>query len=245
MPRRARPAGLPVGWEAVVEARFAPWPILDSGERTVVSEIADHLLRTIRWEAARGFELTDDMRVTLAAHAAYPLLTLGPDPYRRVRAVVVHANTVPRHGSRSGPVKGTQIARPGPASGESYDHGSVVLAWRAALADALNPDRGRNLVIHEFAHQIDALDGTLDGAPPADAEWLGRWEQIRTVVEQRIRDEPHPSLRTYALTNAIEFFAVATETFFTTPTALRDSAPDLYGCLAEWFRQDPAARTAT
>jgi Mlc titration factor MtfA (ptsG expression regulator) len=99
-------------------------------------------------------------------------------------------------------------------------------------------------VFHEFAHKLDMLDGTVDGTPPlATREQLTRWVEVCTrVYEQVVVGEAGRTLRSYAGVNPGEFFAVATETFFDDPLGLRAEHPDLYGVLADFYRQDPAKR---
>jgi Mlc titration factor MtfA (ptsG expression regulator) len=97
------------------------------------------------------------------------------------------------------------------------------------------------VVIHEFAHKIDMIDGYTDGTPPLRGAELARWTTV--VVDEYERAESRPSdavLRPYAWSSPAEFFAVATEAFFCTPEPLRNAKPDLYRALGDFYRQDPA-----
>jgi Mlc titration factor MtfA (ptsG expression regulator) len=102
------------------------------------------------------------------------------------------------------------------------------------------------VVLHEFAHKLDMLDGTLDGTPPlADQAQRERWIEVCTRIYRAVEiGEGGDALRSYAGIDAAEFFAVATETFFDRPNLLREEHPDLYECLRDFYRQDPATRTA-
>jgi hypothetical protein len=101
-----------------------------------------------------------------------------------------------------------------------------------------------NVVFHEFAHQLDMLDGTVDGTPPlVDAGLRERWVQVCTREYQAIRRGDDHLLRSYAGTDPGEFFAVATEMFFTKPAALAEQHPALYDVLREFYRQHPASRS--
>jgi Mlc titration factor MtfA (ptsG expression regulator) len=112
--------------------------------------------------------------------------------------------------------------------------------------EALHPQRGRNVVFHEFAHQLDMLDGTVDGTPPLDDEGARRrWVEICTREFRAIRDDDDHLLRDYAGADPGEFFAVATEVFFTRPLELRELHGELYGVLRDFYRQDPATRVRT
>ena len=104
----------------------------------------------------------------IAAQAALVVLGLDLDAYRDVRAIIVHPTTVTSTAVRPGPVPGVTSDAPLDLLGEAHQQrGPVVVAWSAALADACNPGTGHNVVIHEFAHKLDMLDGLVDGTPPA------------------------------------------------------------------------------
>jgi Mlc titration factor MtfA (ptsG expression regulator) len=131
-----------------------------------------------------------------------------------------------------------------PLIGEAIHRGPVVLAWDAVVQQALQPHRGENVVLHEFAHRLDMLDGLSDGTPPlADPQAFDRWVAACQASLRRLRSHAAPSvLRAYAETNPAEFFAVATEVFFTRGAALRDEDAALYGVLRDYYGQDPASR---
>lgn len=96
---------------------------------------------------------------------------------------------------------------------------------------------------HEFAHQLDMIDGTTDGTPPiADAVQRARWIEVCTTEYRALRRGADHVLRPYAATDPGEFFAVATEQFFSQPIPISDEAPALYEVLCELHRQDPAER---
>jgi Mlc titration factor MtfA (ptsG expression regulator) len=104
------------------------------------------------------------------------------------------------------------------------------------------PSHGLNVVHHEFAHQLDLLDGTLDGTPPLDDHLRPRWVRICTATFQALRARPDEVLRDYGGESPAEFFAVATEVFFARPLELADHHPELYEVLRAFYRQDPASR---
>jgi hypothetical protein len=120
----------------------------------------------------------------------------------------------------------------------------VLLSWPSVASGARFPQRGHNVVFHEFAHQLDMLDGTVDGTPPLDdPEALQRWIAVCTAAYSAVRaGNGSPVLRDYAGVNPGEFFAVATEVFFCRPLELRTHERALYDELAGFYGQDPAAR---
>lgn len=224
---------------------MALWAQLDPGERRDLEATALWLLATKRWEASHGFTLTQDMRVTIAAQASLVVLGLGRDPYRIVSAIVVHPSTVTLRGERAGPVPGTVTQGPLPILGQASDErGPMLIAWDAVLRDGAHPERGMNVVHHEFAHKIDMLDGYADGVPPlGDRVTRRRWDEVCGATFASLRaGRDHPVLRSYGAVNLAEHFAVATEAFFNRPVDLVDHEPDLYGVLADVYLQDPAAR---
>lgn len=242
--RRERP-GLPEGWREILAARSAQWKLLDEGERDRLGALADHVLRTKRWEAARGFELTDEVRTLVAGHAALLALGLDESAFDRVGTIVVRERAMRRTAPMAGPAKGVVMDSPGSVDGEAHHaDGPVMLVWPTARRDAANLRTGRDVVLHEFAHKLDMLDGTIDGTPPiADEALRRRWVDVCSAEFRAVlAGTAGTLLRAYAGTNPGEFFAVATEAFFTRSVRMQDEKPELYEVLAGFYRQDPAAR---
>ncbi len=224
---------------------LAPWSQLSIDEQDHLLDLTTPLVHELRWEAANGFEVTDDMRVAIAGHAAFLVLAFddGLDSYLDVTSVIVHPSTIVNRGVR--PIgNGLWLDGDDPVIGEAHHKGPVLVSWDAAAAQARNPGRGESVLFHEFAHRLDMLDGISDGTPPLrDRAALLEWVAVCTRTLQKLRAFDEPSvLRSYATTNPAEFFAVATEVFFTRPLPLREENPALYGVLRDYFRQDPARR---
>jgi Mlc titration factor MtfA (ptsG expression regulator) len=241
---RRRPAPtLPDDWVEIVERDVAHWALLDDGERERLGDLMEAIVESKRWEAARGFALTDEIRTVIAAQAALLILGLDFDWYRAVQAIVVHPSDVVSYDPQPGPA-GTMEDGPfsllGLADGNS---GPVLIAWNAAKANARHPGWGRDVVLHEFAHKLDMLDDVVDGTPPLHQPEDGpRWHEVCTRELELLRDGQGWPLRDYGATDPGEFFAVATEAFFDLPIQLEEAKPDLYGVLRDFYRQDPAAR---
>jgi MtfA peptidase len=238
---------LPEGWEEVIGARLRQWRLLDADEQERLVGLVQHLLREKSWEAARGFRLTDEIRLTIAAHACLPVLELGLDWYHKVRSIVVHPRTLTLTGQRQGPVSGVMTDSPLPVQGHAQgERWPIVIAWDAARRDARHPERGQDVVIHEFAHKLDMLDGVLDGTPPmTDSAARQRFADVCTGEFEALREGTGGHLvREYGGTNPGEFFAVVSELFFTRPLDLHDEKPALYEVLQSFYRQDPAARVS-
>jgi len=119
----------------------------------------------------------------------------------------------------------------------------VILSWEDARPDAAGDD-GFNLVVHEFAHKLDMLSGSANGAPPLPTkEERVRWMEVCTAEYQLLEQgEGGDLLDRYGAANPGEFFAVATEVFFDRAGAMKHQKPDLYEVLSGFYRQDPAKR---
>jgi MtfA peptidase len=236
-------AGFLPEWRELLATRMRTWNQLDDVERERLERLALGLMVDLHWEAAKDFEITDDVQLTIAADAAVLLLGLPDDSFASVHTVLVHPTTLVLQGEHS-QVSGIVSDGPMPILGEADAHGPVLIVWDAVLAEARHPGSGHNVVFHEFAHRLDVLDGAMDGTPPMGSiEQSQRWVEVCTAVyEQVVEGRGGRVLRSYAGVNPAEFFAVATEAFFDDPLELRHEHPDLYEVLGDYYHQDPAAR---
>ena len=229
-------------WHLLLERDFEHWRMLEPDELARMETLVVAFFHRTRWEAANGFELTEDLRVLISAQASMLLLGLEIDEYPQLTSVIVHPSTVRLRGDHAAGgglrASGTQTL-----AGQAHYRGPVVLSWSAARRGARFPSGGQNVVYHEFAHQLDMLDGITDGTPPLGNEAAReRWVEVCTAAYDSVRAEGSPVLRAYAGTNPAEFFAVATEVFFNRPLDVREHEPALYTELQAFYRQDPAAR---
>jgi Mlc titration factor MtfA (ptsG expression regulator) len=243
MRRERLEAGFLAEWRELLDRRMAHWQMLDENEKARLEQVALGLIAEKRWEAAQGFELSDEIMVTIAASAALLILGLPDDSYRGVGTIIVHPTTIAMTGERS-TVPGLVSDAPMSMLGEAHYQGPVLIVWDAAREAARHPQRGHNVVYHEFAHKLDMLDGTVDGTPPlATQEEVDRWVGVCTEVYDRVREGSGSAvLRSYGGVNSAEFFAVATEAFFDQPRQLQDHERRLYEVLSDYYRQDPVAR---
>ena len=230
-------------WRRLLSSSMSHWSRLDDAERTRMEDLIRIFLVDKRWEAANGFELTEAVRVQISAMACLLILGLDYAAYGTVKWIVVHPTTVLRRGVRGIGVSGVVSDSPIPILGEASFDGPVVIAWDEAASNARHPERGHNVVYHEFAHKLDMDDGMIDGTPVLEPAARQRWIEVCTAVYEQVRGgRADPLLDDYAGVNPGEFFAVATEIFFDRPVALAHVYPDLYDVLREFYRQDPAAR---
>jgi len=244
--RRHDGRGFPEPWRRILAWRVSAWSSLGPDERDRLEELVLQLLGGKRWMPAHGFELTEEVMVTIAGHAALLVLGdgLGVDCYHNVTSIEVHASTIFIEGEQhTGLPGGLMFDGITTLDGLAEFRGPVFLAWDAVLTDVRHPQRGRNVVLHEFAHALDMLDGTVDGTPPLPRSKVDRWVEVcRAELELLRSDHADGLLDDYGASNPGEFFAVATEAFFTRPVGLRDDKPVLYEILRDFYRQDPATR---
>jgi Mlc titration factor MtfA (ptsG expression regulator) len=234
----ARP--FPEDWEAILLRNVAHFRLLSQDEQVRLRSIVQVLTAEKRWEGCGGLQITDEMKVTIAAQAGLMLLGIEHDYFGRVSSILVYPSAfiIPR---------GDWMDEPDPkyaAMGQAVYRGPVILAWDAVLAEGRDPAGGVNLVIHEFAHQLDFLDGSHNGTPDLPGRELAeRWHEVMTSEYEQlqwdVRKGRDTFLGDYAAQNETEFFAVASERFFTLPEQLRQYHPALYDVLAEYYRVDP------
>lgn len=204
-------------------------------------------LREKRFEGAGGLELTDEIRVTIAAHACLLLLHRNATYYPGLVTILVYPDAYLAPSERR---DATGLVTQGTEArlGESWTRGVVVLAWDAVRKTASDVQGCRNVVLHEFAHQLDAEDGRVEGAPILpERSMIISWARVLSREFERLRRDTAAGRPTvldrYGATDPGEFFAVATECFFTRPQALRAKHSELYAELAAFYRQDPTQYT--
>ena len=236
---------IPDTWPAIVERNVALARGLTSDERERLLRLVQVFLRDKHFEGCGGLTLTEEMQVTIAAEACLLLLHLEGPCYPTLRTVLVYPHGFVPKVARS---PGTGEIAPPPARliGESWGAGVVVISWDDAVHGARNSADGENVVLHEFAHQLDAEDGASDGAPLLSPSALRTWGGVLSEEYERLRQDAaydrSSTLDDYGATNKAEFFAVATETFFEKPVQLEREHPELYGQLRQFYQQDPARR---
>lgn len=240
----------PDAWNAILERNVAHWRLLSPAERAELRSLVQVFVAEKYWEGCGGLELTDEIRVTIAGLACLLVLGLEHTLYSNVETILVYPSTVIAPGQRSAIAAGITLEEPAvPIYGQSILRGPVVLVWDAVLRGAIHPERGHNVVYHEFAHKLDMLDGCVDGTPPlAERAQYLRWVKVCTheyeELRRRVAKGEHTFLDAYGGTSPGEFFAVITEYFFDKPLQMRRHHPELYSLLQEFYRQDPAAREA-
>ncbi len=235
---RARP--FPAAWRRILRHRV---PIVARLPPDLQIRLRRHMqvfLAEKPFIGCNGQAITDEVRVTVAAHAC--LLLLGderPDYYPRLRQVLVYPDAFVV--SRERPVgAGLLQEQRRTMVGESWGEGQVILSWAEVTAGAADPSDGHNVALHEFAHQIDQDKGAADGRPwrPSAAK-RRRWSAVMDEAFTRLRAEPSTVIDPYGASEPAEFFAVVTEVFFERPLELAAEVPNVYAELAGLYGLNP------
>lgn len=198
-----------------------------------------------RFTGCAGLQVTELMRVSIAAQACVLLLNRPAGYFPFLREILVYPAAFVVERLHVDPL-GVHTDLTRALAGQSSSQGQVVLSWDDAAHGAAIPDDGRNVVIHEFAHQLDQEYGSANGAPLlASREHYARWSEVMSEAFARLRARLARGLPTlldpYAAQDPAEFFAVACEVFFERPAALASDEPALYEQLRSYFNVDPLA----
>lgn len=247
--RRARIAAqpFPVVWRGILRRnvpylRRLPYPLQRQLQRHIQVFLSEK-----PFLGCAGQAINDEVRVTVAAQACLLLLNKPAHYFPNLRRVLVYPSAFVVQKVHTGPGGVLQEQRQA-LFGESWSQGQVILSWEHVLEGAAAPDDGANVVLHEFAHQLDQETGSANGAPSLPgARRYARWSRVLSSEFARLRalaDSGAPTLlNTYGATDPAEFFAVATEAFFEQAPQLAAEAPALYAELREYYRVDPQAWT--
>ena len=244
---------------------------LTADDAARLRELASRLLAEKEMSAAGDLDLTADIQVSIAVQASLPILNLGLEWYRGWSSIVVYPGEflVPRSIADD---DGVVHEYTEPITGEAWEGGPLLLSWEDAQRSSTDTGSAYSVVIHEFVHKIDLLDGSADGCPPFSRELhpdldVPAWKEALDDTFQRFLSElelieselpegidpdtedadayyAHLPFDPYAAHDEAEFFAVTSEAFFVEPESLQRAFPAWYALLAAFFRQDPLARAA-
>lgn len=233
-------------WRRTVE-RYSFVRALSDGERAHLKKLVILFLHEKSIHGAGGLVVRDEVRIAIAVQACILILNLDLDYYRGWLEVIVYPDEfVAEYEYMDDDGVVHQVREP--MTGESWLQGPVILSW--ADAEAADHGSGYNVVIHEFAHKLDMLNGEANCFPPLHADMNREaWSQVFGAAYedfcQRVDHDEDTLIDPYAAEDPAEFFAVTSEAFFEIPRAVQASYPEVYRQLALFYRQDPALRLAT
>ncbi len=239
----------PSEWERHIQDNIQYYQYLNSEEKRRLQDLIQIFIAEKRWLGCNSLELTDEIRVIIAAHACLLILALPNDYYRNVKSIYVYPTTIFPPESSPGffEVRTTPVREAMPTLGEAHHRGPVILVWDAVKKETRHPEHGHNVVYHEFAHKLDMLDGSADGTPSLTTpEEYQQWGEVCSKEYLDLCDKVEHGKATYfddyAATDEAEFFAVVTEYFFCKPVNMKKYHPNLYQVLQGFYRQDPAQK---
>jgi Mlc titration factor MtfA (ptsG expression regulator) len=245
---RLRRQPLPASWRRILRRRVPLVARLPADQQLRLKGLMQVFLAEKPIIGCAGLEVSEEMRVVIAAQACLPLLGRTRGYYPKLRQVLLYpgAFVVDRPAPLPG---GVQLEQRRALAGESWSQGQVILSWQDVLQGALDPLDGRNVVVHEFAHQLDQVKGQANGAPPlADRFAQKRWSQVMQAefdgLRQTLAQGGSSLLDPYAASEPAEFFAVASEHFFEQGALLAQQHPRLYRELAGFYGVDSAGWAA-
>jgi Mlc titration factor MtfA (ptsG expression regulator) len=247
---RIRDKAFPTSWRKILQRRV---PLFRRMPAQLQLQLKKHMQVFIAEKSflgCDGLRITEEMRVVIAAQACLLILNRATDYFGKVQQILVYPSAFVVNRT-SVDFAGVQQDNRQALSGESWSQGQVILSWQDALDGAAVPDDGRNVVIHEFAHQLDQENGAARGAPPptlGDSEYsANRWSQVfqaaYATLQQQVQDGVDGLLNHYGAQDPAEFFAVVSEVFFEQPFALEAEYPALYRELSGYYKVNPAGWT--
>jgi Mlc titration factor MtfA (ptsG expression regulator) len=247
--RRLRARPFPKEWLALVQRHVVFFHKLSGSDRFELLGHIQVFLAEKRFEGCGGFAITDEVRVTIAAQACLLLLHRETDYFPGLVTILVYPLTYMVDEKRQVAEHVWEEGTVGRLGETGRRMGSLVLSWGAVKHGAADPADGKNVVLHEFAHQLDYENGAADGVPGLTThEQQLAWSEVMRseFASLRAADETGiPTLLdTYGATDPVEFFAVSVEAFFEQPRALRAHHPRLYEQLQNYFQQDPMEYSA-
>ena len=223
-------------WEQAAK-RIVILERLNEDELNRLFDLATLFLADKSITGAQGFEITDIVRQSIALQACLPILNLSLEWYAGWSSIIIYPNS---YKSDTTTVDEFGIVHEGSQhrSGEAWLRGPVILSWKDAKHSGERD--GHNVVIHEFVHKLDMLNGSANGFPPLQHDMdRTQWTEVMTRDFEDFQTHRKSGLDRYGTTNPAEFFAVLSEVFFETPQNLIDAYPDIYNIMVKFFRQTP------
>lgn len=246
---RLREAPVPPVWHEVIGKNVKFFRRLSAADQRELLGHMQVFLAEKRFEGCAGFSITDEVRVTIGSQACLLLLHRQSDYFPRLLTILVYPSVYVAHEEHPVSAHVWEEGLTSRAGETGSSLGSMVLAWDAVKAGAADASDGRNVVFHEFAHQLDYEDYVTDGAPALRTrEQEVAWAAVMRVEFASLRAADDTGIPTlldgYGATNPAEFFAVATEAFFERPKAMRLRHPKMYAEMRRFFQQDPTEYSA-
>jgi MtfA peptidase len=233
----------PEAWRRIIETNVAVFSLLSATERERLLAATKIIVSERSFVGSGGLAINDEVKLTIAAQAA--VLLLGEEGYYfdRVPTIFVHPHVQTAKSHRD--LATAVLVEEGVlVEGQALDQGEIRLVWRDALYGSRDPSDGENVVLHEFAHHLDRLDGEMGGIPPLPSDaarehWVNTLDRELADLRREIASGDDVFLHEEAAENRAELFAYSTECFFEQPHELAEYHPDLFDCLLSFYKTDP------
>ncbi|TFH07708.1 MAG: hypothetical protein E4H08_09055 [Candidatus Atribacteria bacterium] len=241
---RMRETLFPETWRQLLHNAVPLYRRLPDADREELHGHIQVLLSEKHFEGAGGLEVTEGIKLIICAHAALLLLHRETDYFPKLITVIVYPEAYAVK-TQTQTDRGVLLDVVETRAGESWTSGTLILAWQDVRRDLARVPATQSVVLHEFAHQLDAGSGVMNGAPVlSDRDLRHHWPEALSAAYERLsqatRQHEPTLLRPYGAKNPSEFFAVAAEAFFLYPVELQRGEADLYSALCQYFKQDPA-----
>jgi len=242
--RRLFSQPFPENWREVLHHNVPLYELLPAKLKDELRGHINVFINEKKFRGCGGLEITDEIRVTVAAFACILLLNRKSRYYPNFNSIFVYPRTyLAKTSSWDGVV---EIVEKEARLGESWHRGPIVLSWDSVLHGALDIKDGHNVVLHEFAHKLDEEDGSMDGAPRLNqrshyVSWARVMQKEFEELQRKAKKGDETVMDHYGSTDPAEFFAVLTETFFEKPKLLKDKHPELYEEAQRFFNLDPVS----
>jgi len=230
-------------WRKIIQQRMPYFKQMPADLQLQLKQHIQVFLAEKSFVGCNGVKITDEIKITIAAQACLLLLNRQTDYYPKLQTILVYPSAFVKNQQSIG-ADGVQQIRRSVLAGESWEYGKVVLSWQDTVDGAEIPDDGRNVVIHEFAHQLDQENGKANGAPILDkGQSYQCWSEVFSLEFEKLRN--HVQMKTpslfdyYGATEPAEFFAVASEVFFERSKEFFREYPKLYWQLTLYYQVDP------
>jgi Mlc titration factor MtfA (ptsG expression regulator) len=241
--RQIRRQPFPQDWRKIIKHRIPYFSTMPTDLQLQLKKHIQVFIAEKEFIGQQGITINDDIKVTVAAQACLLLLNRKTGYYPNLHTIVIYPGAFVKKQLQADSI-GLYSEQTSVMLGESWQLGKVILSWQHTVEGAKTPDDGANVVIHEFAHQLDQENGNANGAP-----WLGKkgnyqtWSEILAFEFQQLRQKTEQGesslFDSYGATNAAEFFAVASEVYFEQSIILYNHHRALYQQLQSYYQVDP------
>ncbi|WP_057831366.1 zinc-dependent peptidase [Colwellia sp. TT2012] len=230
-------------WRKIIQQRMPYFRQMPTDLQLQLKQHIQVFIAEKTFIGCNGVKITDEIKITIAAQACLLLLNRKTDYYPKLKTILVYPSAFIKEQSQLNP-DGTRYTKRVALSGESWDFGKIVLSWQDSVHGAELPNDGHNVVIHEFAHQLDQENGKANGAPILGKGqsyqcWSKIFSQQFEMLKRQAASGTPSIFDYYGATEPAEFFAVVSEVFFEKSTQFSQEHPELYRQLTNYYKVDP------